>query len=48
MHWLGLYVIKYVTEASVVQLEKLDGEVMEGLVKVSQLKLYRDDHASTH
>jgi hypothetical protein len=48
MHWLGPYVIRYVTEAGVVQLEKLDGEVMEGLVNGSQLKLYRDGHPSMH
>jgi hypothetical protein len=43
MHWLGPYVIKYVTEAGVVQLEMLNGEVLGGLVNGSRLKLYRDD-----
>jgi hypothetical protein len=46
MHWLGSYVIRYVTQACVVQLEKLNGEIMEGLVNGSQLNLYRDNGAS--
>jgi hypothetical protein len=48
MHWLGPYVIRFVTDASVVQLEKLNGEVVEGLVNGSRLKLYRDKSASVH
>jgi hypothetical protein len=48
MHWLGLYVIRFVTEESGVQLEKLNGEIMEGLVNDSQLKLYRDSRPSLH
>jgi hypothetical protein len=48
MHWLGPYVTRYVMEASVVQLEKLNGEPMEGLVNGSQLKMYRDSRASMH
>jgi hypothetical protein len=48
MHWLGPYVIRFVTDAGVVQLEKLNGEVVEGLVNGSQLKLYRDSHTSMH
>lgn len=42
MHWLGPYVIKYVTEAGVVQLEILNGEDLGEMVNGSQLKLYRD------
>jgi hypothetical protein len=42
MHWLGPYVIRFVTEAGVVQLEKLNGETMEGIINGSRLKLYRD------
>jgi hypothetical protein len=42
MHWLGPYVIVFVTNESVVQLEKLNGEVVEGVVNGSRLKLYRD------
>jgi hypothetical protein len=46
MHWLGPYVIKYVTEAGVVQLEMLNGEVLGGMVNGSRLKLYRDGRPS--
>jgi hypothetical protein len=42
MHRLGPYVIKYVIEVGVVQLELLDGQVVEGIVNGSWLKLYRD------
>jgi hypothetical protein len=48
MHWLGPYMIRYVTEAGVVQLEQLDGQVMEGLVNGSRVKLYRDNRPSMH
>jgi hypothetical protein len=41
-------VISFIIEAGVVQLENLDGEVMEGLVNSIWLKLYRDSHASAH
>jgi hypothetical protein len=43
MHCLGLYIIKYVTYACVVQLEMLNGEFLGGMVNGSQMKLYRDD-----
>jgi hypothetical protein len=39
MHWVGPYVIRFVIEAGIVQLENLDGEVMEGMVNGSRLKL---------
>jgi hypothetical protein len=48
MHWLGQYVIKYVTEADVVQLEMLNGEVLGGLVNGIHVKFYRDGRPSTH
>jgi hypothetical protein len=48
MHWLDPYVIRYVIEESVVQLENLNGEIVEGLVNSTQLKLYRDSCASMH
>jgi hypothetical protein len=48
MHWLGPYVIRFVTDAGVVQLEKLNGEVVEGLVNGSRLKLYRDKSYFMH
>jgi hypothetical protein len=41
-------VIKYVTEAGVVQLEMLNGEVLGGMVNGSRLKLYRDNRPSMH
>jgi hypothetical protein len=44
MHLLVPYVIIYVTKAGVVQIEQLDGEVVEGLMNDSQLKLYRDKY----
>jgi len=48
MHWLGPYMIRYVIEVGGVQLEQLDGQVVEGLVNGSQLKLYRDNRPSMH
>jgi len=48
MQWLGLYVIRSMKEEGVVQLEKVNGEIMEGLVNGSRLKLYRDNRASLH
>jgi hypothetical protein len=48
MHCLVAYVIIFVTNASEVQLEKLNGEFVEGLVNGSQLKLYRDNHTFAH
>jgi hypothetical protein len=48
MHWWGSYVIRFVNEVGVVQLEKLNGEVLEGLVNGSQMKLYRENHAFVH
>ena len=48
MHLLVSYVIRFMTEASLVQLEKFNGEITEGLVNNSRLKLYRDNHASVH
>jgi len=41
-------VIIFVTKVGVVQLEKLDGEFMDGLVNESRMKLYMDSHASAH
>jgi hypothetical protein len=48
MHWLGPYVIRFVTDTGDVQLEKLNGDVVVGLVNGSRLKLYRDSCTSTH
>jgi len=35
MNWLGPYVIRFVKDAGVVHLEKLNGEFVEGLVNGS-------------
>jgi hypothetical protein len=48
MHWLGPYVIRFVTKVGVIQLEKLDGDFLEELVNGSRLKLYKDSHTSAH
>jgi hypothetical protein len=40
--------IRYVNDIGVVYLEQLDGQVMEGLVNGSWLKLYMDGHPSVH
>jgi hypothetical protein len=48
MHWLGPYVIGYVTEAGDVQLEKMDGEFMEGSINEIRMKLYRNSRAFVH
>ena len=42
MHWLGPYQVKHVTNGGVVQLAKLNGEVMPTLVNGSRMKPYRD------
>ena len=44
MHWLGSYVIKLVIKGGDVQLQKMNEEVLNGLVNGSQLKLYKDNH----
>jgi hypothetical protein len=48
MHCLGPYVIRFVTEVGDVQLGKFNGEIFEGLINNSRLKLYRDSRASMH
>jgi hypothetical protein len=35
MHWLGPYVIRHVIDAGVVQLERLNGEMVDKLVNGS-------------
>jgi hypothetical protein len=39
MHWLGTYVIRFMTGMGFIHLEKLNGEDVEGLVNGIQLKL---------
>ena len=41
MHYLVPYVSQQLTETGVARLETLNGEVLEGMVNGSQLKLYR-------
>ena len=43
MHWLVPYVVKEITDGSLVQLAKLNGEPFLGKVKGSRLKLYTGD-----
>jgi hypothetical protein len=48
MHWLVPCIIKYVREASVVQLELLNGEVLGGIVNGIRLTLYREGQPPAH
>ena len=43
-HWLGPYQIQQVTEGGVVQLSKLNGELLPTMINGSRLKLYSDSH----
>lgn len=45
MHWMGLYKIEYVTDEREMKMSMLNGEKMEGLVNVIQLKPYRDNQS---
>ena len=40
MHWLGPYVINFITEGGIVQLKQSDGAMLPKLVNGSQLKPY--------
>ena len=42
MHQLDPYIIKHITKGGKIQLEKLNGELIQGRVNGSRLKLYRD------
>ena len=48
MHWLGPYVIIFVSKTGEVKLDNLNGKTMEGLINSSWLKLYRDSHTFVH
>jgi hypothetical protein len=48
MHWLGQYVIIFMTEVGGVHLNKLNGEIVEGMVNDIRMKLYRDNCPSVH
>ena len=43
MNWLGLYVIKEITDGGTVHLAKLNGEPFPGRVNGSRLKPYTRD-----
>ena len=47
MHWLGPYQIQQVTEGGVVQLSKLNGELVPTLINGSRIKLYSDSHSTS-
>ena len=46
MHWLGPYQVKYVTTSGIVQLVKLNGEMLSTLVNGSRMKLHKDNPPS--
>ena len=46
-HWLGPYQIQQVTEGGVVQLSKLNGELVPTLINGSRLKPYSDSHSTS-
>lgn len=46
-HWLGPYIIKYITNRGTVHLSKLNGQLIKGKVNGSRFKLYRDNPAPT-
>ena len=45
-HWLGPYVVEYVTDGGAVKFQKLDGTLLDGLVNGSWLKPYQDSRTS--
>ena len=47
MHCLGPYIIKNFTDGGAVQLAKLNGELVQGRVNGSRLKLYKENLAPT-
>lgn len=47
MYWLGPYIIKHITDGGGVPLQKLNGELIQGRVNGSRLKLYRDNLSPT-
>jgi len=47
MHYLGPYIIWYVTKEGVVQLENLNGEPLDKLLNGIRLKVYKDNYSLT-
>ena len=46
-HWLGPYQIQQVIEGGVIQLSKLNGELVPTLINGSRIKLYSDSHSTS-
>ena len=46
-HWLGPYQVQQVTKGGVVQLSKLNRELLPTLINGSRLKLYSDSHSTS-
>ena len=46
-HWLGPYQIQQVTEGGIVQLNKLNGELLPTFINGSRLKFYSDSHSTS-
>ena len=42
MHWLGPYVINFITDGGMLQLQQLDGMMLPKLVNGSRLKTYKE------
>jgi hypothetical protein len=47
MHWLGPYKVKSVIDGGALQLRDLEGADLRGMIKGSQLKLYKDSRPPT-
>ena len=43
MYWLGPYIIHFMTDGGVVQLQQLDGVLLPKIVNRSRLNPYRDN-----
>ena len=46
-HWLGPYQIQQVTEGGVVQLSKVNRELVPTLINGSRLNIYSDSHSTS-
>ena len=46
-HWLGPYQIQQVAEGGVVQLSKLNGDLVPTLINGRRLKIYSDSHSNS-
>ena len=46
-HWLRPYQIQQVREGGVVQINKLNGEIVPTLINGSRLKIYSDSHSTS-